>query len=202
MKNCIISACEQGSEEWFELRNGRITASRASKLLLKSGNISEAQMDTLAKHLAADEFAYNEPKFKTEWTERGHELESEAFDVASFATGIKFAKAGFVLNRELNIGCSPDGLAQDMSCGLEIKCPKATTHLQYLKDAVVPSEYVAQVQFSMWCTGIPKWIFCSYYPGVKPLIVGVEPDLELHEKFAKMVIHVYHLKKVYLEFVE
>jgi hypothetical protein len=41
---------------------------------------------------------------------------------------------------------------------------------------VIPAKYKPQVHFSMAITGIRKWYFMSYYPGLNPLIVLVEWD--------------------------
>lgn len=59
---------------------------------------------------------------------------------------------------------SPDGLIPDLNKGLEIKCPKMSTHIRYILEGGVPKEYIIQVQFSMWVTGYKEWDFVSYCP--------------------------------------
>jgi hypothetical protein len=61
------------------------------------------------------------------------------------------------------VGASPDGLI-DSDGLLEIKCPSLATHLQYLRQSTVPSEYVAQVQMQLWVTNRTWCDFVSYAP--------------------------------------
>ena len=63
--------------------------------------------------------------------------------------------------------------------GLELKCPKLSTHLRYLRTPdEVPSAYWLQVQFSLWVSDLPRWWFMSWagWPNVPALLVEVEPD--------------------------
>jgi hypothetical protein len=53
-----------------------------------------------------------------------------------------------------------DGLA-------EFKCPKTTTHLQYLVDGVVPDEYRPQMYWQMACCGREWCDFVSHDPRMK-----------------------------------
>lgn len=48
--------------------------------------------------------------------------------------------------------------------GLEIKCPKMKTHIKYLLEGGVPTEYIIQVQSALWVTGYETWDFVSYCP--------------------------------------
>ena len=60
--------------------------------------------------------------------------------------------------------------------GLEIKCPKASTHIAYLDNGKVPTIYIPQIQGSMMVTGFDSWNFLSYHPAIKPLTQGVYRD--------------------------
>ena len=80
------------------------------------------------------------------------------------------------------IGCSPDGLNQESKIGFEIKCPKQSTHVKYIVDNKLPTEYIQQVQGSMMVTGYDSWIFMSYCPGLKSLILEIKRDNEYIEK--------------------
>jgi hypothetical protein len=48
--------------------------------------------------------------------------------------------------------------------GLEIKCPKTTTHLGYKIAGVVPEEYRDQMLWNMACAERKWWDFISYDP--------------------------------------
>ena len=47
--------------------------------------------------------------------------------------------------------------------------------------------YKNQVQSSLWITGRKWWDFMSYYPDMKPFIIRVFPDKELHLKYEEML---------------
>jgi len=104
--------------------------------------------------------------------QRGIDLEPKARAAFQAETGEFVTKVGFVRNNKIGAGCSPDGLIADCS-GLELKCPKSSTHLEYLEDGVLPKEYVGQVQGSLLVTGRKFWYFASYDDRIS------EEDLQL-----------------------
>ena len=113
--------------------------------------------------------------------ERGVLLEQEARDYYQFQTDNEVKQVGLVYKDETKmISCSPDGL-MDKS-GLEIKCPAPHTHIKYLLAGKLPSEYVPQVQGSIWITGADSWDFVSYHPDIEPMLIHVERDDEYIEK--------------------
>jgi hypothetical protein len=48
--------------------------------------------------------------------------------------------------------------------GLEIKCPKTSTHLKWLMAGVVPEEHQGQMYWNMLCCDRDWWDFVSYDP--------------------------------------
>ena len=189
---------QQGSDEWLDLRKGVLTASKICKCFTSKGAISKAGIKTVAKILLSEHFEVDEPVLSSWAMERGNSLEVEAREMMSFIIGEEITQSGFYLNQSLNIGCSPDGMI-DKNIGLEIKCPLAKKHVDNLIEGVVPPEYVAQVQFSMFVTGLTKWYFCSYYPNMKPLIVLVEKDELFHEKIQEVLDQVRLTVDQYLD---
>jgi hypothetical protein len=74
-------------------------------------------------------------------------------------------RCGFVSHDTLPIGCSPDGIVDDLIGGVELKVPLPHTHVGYLRGkAGVPSDYVPQVLHSLLVTGAAWWDFASYCP--------------------------------------
>ncbi|EQA95953.1 yqaJ-like viral recombinase domain protein, partial [Glaesserella parasuis 29755] len=71
---------------------------------------------------------------------------------------------GVYRNADKDMMVSPDGLIPTLRKGLEIKCPKMKTHIKYIIEGVVPSEYIIQVQVALWVTGYDSWDFVSYCP--------------------------------------
>lgn len=175
----------QGSEEWFQARKGRATASKASMVLTPTGKPSASRikyMRSLAAECVVDdpmEFMGN--KF-TDW---GNEHESDARALFSRESGLQVKEVGFCVRKDNIIGCSPDGLIlcpdNGFSAGLEIKCPSRDKHVEYIMEGELPSEYKLQVHWSLAVTGLPKWWFMSYFPGLNPFIFLVERD-EFTEK--------------------
>lgn len=93
--------------------------------------------------------------------ERGILLEADARRAYEAVTGTLIDPVGFIAHDELMAGCSPDGLTAD---GLiEIKCPKAATHLDYVRGEI-PGDYRTQIAHSLWITGKAWADFVSYHP--------------------------------------
>jgi hypothetical protein len=82
-------------------------------------------------------------------------------------------------NADMRYGCSPDGIADEQS-GVEIKCPFTTkVYLDFLLNEEIKPEYIDQVQFSMFVTGLPYWHFANYDPRMKVKsfhVVTIERD--------------------------
>lgn len=178
----IIHEHEQGSPEWFAVRLGIPTASCFDKILTSTGK-SSASSTTYMHTLIAERLAGRQvDDYTNAHMERGKELESEARELFRFATDLYMPECGFITDDDRTMGCSPDGWNGEV--GLELKCPKASTHVKYLLGGKCPSDYVPQVQGSMYVTVAKSWWFCSYYPGLDPLIVEVPADLDWHKAFA------------------
>lgn len=176
----IVPDLIQGTEAWLRTRLGVLTASQIVKLLTPTGKLSSQRTDLIAT-LAAESIL-GEPidDFQgTYWTDRGSELEGQAGAYFSLQTGHDPQAVGFVYRDDSRqAGCSPDWMIKDTGgdwiAGVEVKCPKASTHVGYLLDGTA-DKYMPQVQYSLWVTGLPGWYFMSYYPGLPPLLRLLEP---------------------------
>lgn len=168
-----IIQCEQLSAEWFAARIGHLTSSRiegaVAKRKRKSKNGSanddlQCRID-LRLELAVERVTQQiSEHYVSRWMERGREMEPTARFAYEQRTGTETEQVGFVLHPSIAwAGASPDGLLG--ADGLvEYKCPKNTTHAEYLLAECVPSEYVPQMMWQMACTG-RKWNdFVSYCP--------------------------------------
>ena len=171
----IIHKIDQRSDEWHQLRLGKWTASAFDKAITGTGKES-ASAKTVNNRLVA-EMLLGEPDstFSSEAMERGKELEQEAFDYLNLVLGSEFEAVGFI-DSGLGYGCSPDGLDKKNKIGLELKCPLAHTHIEYLAANELPAKYFAQVQGSMLVTGFDSWLFFSYHPDLPPFITRVKRD--------------------------
>lgn len=167
-----IFDCEQGSAEWHSCRLGVPTASRFSDVLAKGEGKTRARY---LRDLAAEIIrgTVEEDTYTNAHMERGKLMEDEARKLYAFMADAEPVRVGFI--RDGRKGCSPDSLIGDDG-GLEIKTALGHIQVERLQRGGLPSEHKAQVQGSLWITGRKWWDFCSYSPGLPPLIVRVEPD--------------------------
>ena len=164
---------EQGSEDWFRARKGRLTASQMAKVITPTGKLS-SQWEKLAIRLAGECVKPNEiPTFLGNiHTDRGHELEPVAREWFAEWSKLDVRTVGFVTKDDNPVlGCSPDALVyqgEEPTCGVEIKCPLIENHALYHYEGGVPEQYRAQVHGSMVVTGLREWWFVSFNEGTEP----------------------------------
>ena len=169
---------EQGTQEWIDIRLGKITASNFDKVVTKVGKPSVSSQSLVNKAVAQLIIGDSEESFTNDTMQRGTDMEGEAFDFVNLILGYEFSKVGF-LDSGLGYGCSPDGFNTEHNMGLELKCPLAHTHVGYLAAGTLPKQYFHQVQGSLLVSGFNKWVFVSYHPQFPALELVVERD----EKF-------------------
>jgi hypothetical protein len=184
-----ILQCLQGSTEWALARAGVVTASEIDALVSPTLKIREGEgpKTYLYKKAAERIMGYAEESAGFSGAmQNGSILEKVALPWYEFAHNVAVQRVGFVQTEDNKIGCSPDGLIDGRRCGLEIKCPMAATHLKYLLGGgAIPPDYYTQVQFSMYVTGYPEWVFVSYHPHLPPLVVHAIRNLEAMAVFEK-----------------
>jgi hypothetical protein len=177
----IVLDCPQLSEEWFAARLGNPGASNFSKIVTTKGDPSKQQQDymyQLAGELVSRQAEVN---FASPWMERGTQLEQEARDLYSLVNNTDVEQCGLVyFDDRKDRHCSPDGLLSNPGAGyirgVEIKCPMQKTHVSYLVNGGLPSDYFQQVQGSLYICGFDTWDFVSYSPGLPLFQVTVERD--------------------------
>lgn len=173
------TAFEQNSVEWLSARAGVVTASESDALVSPRWEARKGKgIDT-----------YLAQKVAEKWTggpisnamsldmDLGKIQEDEALPWLSFEFGWLIDRPALITNDEVTIGCSPDGWAKG-GTGIEVKCPAAQNHVKYLLANSIPDDYVAQVQFSMFVTGMSHWMFVSYRRGFPNLVLRIERDEE------------------------
>ena len=181
----------QGTEKWLKERLGVPSASQFSKVLTTQGKRSASFMGYV-NALVAEKLTGDPTYVKvTEDMENGTNLEPEARAMYQLITETDVREVDFIKHPNIEAGCSPDGLIdkrcdRDLLGGLEIKCPRAGTQIEYLKAAKVPTKYVMQLQGSMYITGRGYWDFFSYHPKLMPFICRLYRDDEL---IASLAVH-------------
>lgn len=163
----IYETLEQGSDQWLQARCGIVTASVVGKLLtpkmqVANNDTSRAVTETLVAERLTGFVEYVHPTF---------DMQRGSLD-ESYARGLyreqhaPVQEIGFATNTFNGhvLGASPDGLVSTTG-GLEIKSPKAKTHLRTILADEVPAEHLPQIHTSMLVLERDWWDFCSYAGG-------------------------------------
>ena len=154
---------DQGSDEWFKLKLGVISASNIEYILAKKGGVGRT---TYVCKLIAQIGTQEMPEVSAKAMEWGKEHEQEARSAYAFVTGNEVNEVAFIFKDEfMRAGASPDGLIYSVKRGLELKVPfTSAVHAQFICCEKIKKEYILQCQFGMWCTGFDTWDFCSFDP--------------------------------------
>lgn len=155
---------EQRTDEWFNARLGKVTASRISDVMAKTkSGYSTIRQNYMAQLICERLTEKPTESYSNAAMQRGTELEPtarEMYILNQFDVTVK--EVGFIPHPIIeNAGASPDGLVNDDGL-IEIKCPNTWTHLEFMQSLKPKREYILQMQWQMMCTG-RKWCdFVSY----------------------------------------
>jgi putative phage-type endonuclease len=154
---------EQRSEEWFQARLGKVTASRVADVLAKIKSGESASRRNYKIQLVSERLTGEKQEtYINQAMQDGIDREVFARDRYIQQFG-EVEEVGFIKHPTLEAGASPDGMVGDDGI-LEIKCPMGSTHTETLMTQDIPSKYIPQVQFQLLVTG-RKWCdFVSYNP--------------------------------------
>lgn len=174
-----IHNLQQGTDEWFDVRKGKMTASNAYTI-----SVAGKGLDTYVKTIVADIFAsQKEESYKSKAMERGNELEAQARSIYELSNDVDIEEVGFIEYSEF-VGCSPDGLINDDG-GIEIKCINNKDYFQLLLDEEKPDvSHIWQVQMCLMLTGRKWWDLVYYNPNFKQstYITRLFPEIDRFEK--------------------
>lgn len=178
---------EQNSQEWFDLRKAKFTASTFKNLFMAT--TTQGYQDTIYQ-VAYERLTNESPEgFSNDWMKRGVELEPEAREWYELDSYNKVHNGGFFEYNDW-IGASPDGLVGEDGL-IEIKCPKYSTMMDYLIKKELPKTYYYQVHGQLLITN-RKWCdFIAYHPSLPKFVLRVERDKsvdkEILEKLFKAI---------------
>ena len=179
----IIIDCPQQSLQWFQEKAGKPGSSSFDKIVTTKGEPSKSRTDYLYQLVGETLIGRQEEGFSNWAMQQGVEREAESREAFELTQNVKIRQVGVIYPDESKqYLCSPDGLFADDTEGVELKNPLLKTHIKYLLNGGLPTEYFCQVQGSMLCSGFSRWWFMSYYPGVEPLIIEVQRDEPFIEK--------------------
>ena len=153
----MIEMMDQGSEEWFTIRIGKVTASRVADVIAKTKTGYSASRDNYMAQLVCERLTGQKGEsFTNAAMQHGTETEPLARAAYEALQDVLVDEVGFVPHPTIEMaGASPDGMVSEDGL-IEIKCPNTATHIETLISKVVPSKYNTQMQFQMACTG-RKW---------------------------------------------
>ena len=161
-----VLSLDQRSDAWRQARCGMLCASDAADMIGRIKTGEAAARRDLRLRLVVERLT-NQPQdnsFVSPAMEWGIEHEAEARLAYESLTGNLVNEVGFVAHDELACGCSPDGEIGGFKTLLEIKAPKSSTHLSYLRGRKVPSTYVPQMTHQLFVTGAQAVEIFSYDP--------------------------------------
>jgi putative phage-type endonuclease len=184
---------EQGSEEWFKIRLGKLTASNAQAIAADGKGL-----ETLAFEKVAEIITHKaKPSYTNEDIERGKELEAMARNSYEVETGIVAKQVGFIELDEFT-GCSPDGLIGEDGL-LEIKCKNDVNFARYLYDGKIDPEHEWQMQMQMLVSG-RKWvdyvIFNENFPKTTVIVRVARNEEEIKQLQAGITTGIAKIKEI------
>lgn len=172
---------EQRTEDWYNIRKGKMTASNAETIIANGKGLETYIYNLMAEYYSSAE----KENYINADMQRGIDLEPEAKIEFQFYTGLDIKEVGCV---ELNeyILASPDGLIGDDGL-IEIKCPNDSIYFKLLLSNNIKPEYIAQMQMQMYVTDRQYCYFVSYNPNFEKslYIKKINRDEEMINKLKK-----------------
>lgn len=162
---------EQGTEEWYAIRHGKIGGTRAKGLYTDSETLTIELLCELTEPFEIDYDAYESDDMI-----RGKMLESEAREAISKYSGFNFINCGWLESEECSLlGISVDGITADLDITAEIKCPAAKKHMTTVLSDAIPLDNIRQsIHYFTVNPKCMKHYFVSYRPECPvPLFVKV-----------------------------
>ena len=153
----MIEMMDQGTEEWFTIRIGKVTASRVADVIAKTKTGYSASRDNYMAQLVCERLTGQKGEsFSNAAMQHGTDTEPLARAAYEALKDVLVDEVGFVPHPTIEMaGASPDGMVGEDGL-IEIKCPNTATHIDTLLSQTVPGKYNTQMQFQMACTG-RKW---------------------------------------------
>jgi putative phage-type endonuclease len=159
----MIEMMDQGSDQWFAARIGKVTASRVADVLAKTKSGYSTSRDNYMAQLVCERLTGQREEFFTSAAMQ-HGTDTEPLARAAYESlkDVLVDEVGFVPHPSIIMaGASPDGLVGDNAL-IEIKCPNTATHIETLLSQTVPGRYNTQMQFQMACTDREWCDFVSF----------------------------------------
>lgn len=159
---------QQGTEEWHQLRKGKITGTTLKAIMGTPKARQDALYELIAERLTVGvEMDYENPM------DRGTRLEPEALAMFEFDTGKKIETTGYCESDDNSlIGYSPDAIVSGTADkeDVEVKCPGGKNYVKMWITNEVPEEYYWQL---VQAFVVNPELETRYF-------VGYNPDITVH----------------------
>lgn len=189
---------EQNSDEWFNLRGGKLTNSKLGVVMANYGKSFGEPAKKYAVNIAIEQIT-GKPimnNYSNEHMERGHEQEPQARMLYEEQTFCNVSNGGFFGSDF--VGCSPDGLVYDDGA-IEIKSVITSVHYANIKRQSVDPAYkwqcIGNLKFTdrVWLDFIS---YCADYPIGKQLFIHRLKKENLTEEFEMIDIRIAEFKNL------
>jgi hypothetical protein len=185
-----IVRVDQNTDEWRRARMGIPTASNFHLIITPLGKpVDSRERKTYMYRLVAERILCEPmpPRWEgNDHTERGIEMEPRAVSALEAKLGATLEDGGFVFSDNGRYGCSPDRLLMEPWSSVEVKCPAAWTHIQYMIEG--PGDrYRPQVQGQILIGGFKEIHFWSYHPSFAPVYVRTLPNQAYIQKLSNLL---------------
>lgn len=219
--NSEIPIIKQRTEEWFNARLGKFTASNFCALMANpaygSASFSRQALtyiEGLAYQLFLNKYTLRPDNDATRW---GMRKEAEALQEFGRTGGFEIHESGFIIHpRYPDVGATPDAIVieKDHPGKLilaQVKCPFGQkNHLQYAKkisDAGSLKKYRSaihwQIQGEIWVTGASHSYFVSYDPRLwgqhRLHFAMIERDQQAIDQLENIIPQAIELRNKFLE---
>jgi predicted phage-related endonuclease len=174
----ICHNVDQGSYEWLLVRSGKLTGTRLKKLM---GSDPLAVLD---KIITEQEGVIEMDGYQSASMQWGEDYEPLALTEYEKIKQVSVDRVGFIQSSTNPlIGLSPDGLVGDNGA-VEVKCPDTETHVRYIRQGKLPSDYKYQAAMYFIVHEKLEWLdFVSFDPRLirKPMFIhrSTRDDMKL-----------------------
>lgn len=179
---------DQNTDEWLQLRAGKLTSSSLSKVMANYGKAFGNPGKDLAVEIAIEQITgtYRPSTYTNAHMERGHQEEPIARMLYEDQTFCEVKNGGFFYEGDL--GASPDGLVDDDGV-IEIKSAIPSVHFGRLKRNGLDPTYKWQCWQNLKISG-REWIdfisYCADFPMGKRLFVHRTYAKDCAEQFSQI----------------
>jgi len=187
----------QNTEEWFQLRLGKITSSNFDKIMANEGKAFGQPAIEYAEKVALEIVTGERDEsssFKNGYMERGNDLEPVAKELYEIERFCEVSNGGFNISDCEKFGDSPDGNVGKNGC-IEIKSVIPKTQWKRIKKGGIDLSYKWQIQGHLllgkkeWCDFVS---YCPEMPENKRLhIERVYPDEDMIKRL-KQRLTLFH----------